>query len=92
MAALSDDDVRQRLEDVGDWERSGDSIAREFKFADFDESIAFVNRVAGAANELDHHPDLAISWNTVKATLSTHSEGGLTENDFKLAQRMDELA
>jgi 4a-hydroxytetrahydrobiopterin dehydratase len=92
MAALNDDEVRQRLEGLDEWQRSGNSIEREFKFADFDESIAFVNRVAEAANELDHHPDLAISWNVVTATLSTHSEGGLTDNDFKLAKRMDELA
>ncbi|MBX5469308.1 MAG: 4a-hydroxytetrahydrobiopterin dehydratase [Thermoleophilaceae bacterium] len=92
MALLAEEEVRRRLAELGGWELKGDSIERTFKLADFDESIAFVNRIAEAANEMNHHPDLAISWNTVRATLSTHSQGGLTENDFELARRIDALA
>jgi 4a-hydroxytetrahydrobiopterin dehydratase len=51
-----------------------------------------VNRLTPVANEMNHHPDLAISWNKVTVTLSTHSEGGLTDNDFELAQKIDALA
>ncbi len=51
-----------------------------------------MNRLTPVANEMNHHPDLAISWNKVTVTLSTHSEGGLTDNDFKLAQQIDGLA
>jgi 4a-hydroxytetrahydrobiopterin dehydratase len=51
--------------------------------------VEFVNRLTPVANEMDHHPDLAISWNKVTVTLSTHSEGGLTDNDFELAGRID---
>jgi 4a-hydroxytetrahydrobiopterin dehydratase len=92
MALLSDDEVRQRLGDLDGWERDGDSIKRQFKFEDFQASVDFVNRLTPAAEEMGHHPDLAISWNTVDCTLSTHSEGGLTENDFELAKQIDALA
>ena len=54
--------------------------------------MAFVNRVAEAAEAADHHPDIKISYNRVKMTLSTHSEGGVTEKDFDLAGRIDEAA
>ena len=92
MALLSDDDIQARLDDLGGWERSGDSIRREFKFDDFQGSVDFVNRITPPAEEMNHHPDVTISWNRVGLTLSTHSEGGLTENDFELAQRIDSLA
>jgi 4a-hydroxytetrahydrobiopterin dehydratase len=92
MALLSDDEVRQRLGDLQGWERDGDAIKRQFKFEDFQASVDFVNRLTPAAEEMGHHPDLAISWNTVDCTLSTHSEGGLTENDFELAKQIDALA
>jgi 4a-hydroxytetrahydrobiopterin dehydratase len=74
------------------WKREGDSIKREYKFDDFQGSVDFVNRLTPAAEEMNHHPDIAISWNKVELTLSTHSEGGLTANDFELAQRIDALA
>jgi 4a-hydroxytetrahydrobiopterin dehydratase len=73
------------------WKRDGNSITREFKFEDFRGSIDFVNRVTPIAEEMNHHPDLAISWNTVTVSLSTHSEMGVTENDFALANQIDEL-
>jgi 4a-hydroxytetrahydrobiopterin dehydratase len=92
MALLSDDEVRQRLGDLDGWERDGDAIKRQFKFDDFQGSVDFVNRLTPAAEEMGHHPDLAISWNTVDCTLSTHSEGGLTENDFELAKQIEALA
>jgi 4a-hydroxytetrahydrobiopterin dehydratase len=92
MAALSDDEIQRRLSDLPGWEREGASIKRQFKFDDFQGSVDFVNRITPAAEEMNHHPDLAISWNTVDCTLSTHSEGALTENDFELAKQMEALA
>jgi 4a-hydroxytetrahydrobiopterin dehydratase len=92
MAALSDDEIDRRLADLAGWERDGASIKRRFKFDDFQGSVDFVNRITPAAEDMNHHPDLAISWNTVDCTLSTHSEGGLTENDFELARQIGELA
>ena len=52
----------------------------------------FVNRLTPEAEEMGHHPDLAISWNEVTVTISTHSEGGLTANDFELARRIEQVA
>jgi 4a-hydroxytetrahydrobiopterin dehydratase len=92
MALLSDDDIQERLERVPGWAREGDAIKREFKFDDFQGSVDFVNRITPPAEEMNHHPDIAISWNRVELTLSTHSQGGLTENDFELAGRIDSLA
>ena len=92
MAVLSDDEVDRRLSELSDWERDGNAIKRQFKFEDFQASVDFINRITPAAEEMNHHPDLAISWNTVDCTLSTHSEGGLTENDFELAKKVEELA
>ena len=93
MPLLSDEEIQSRLEDLEEgWERDGDALKRQFKFADFKESIDFVNRITPEAEEMNHHPDLAISWNKVTVTLSTHSEGGLTENDFELASKIDGAA
>lgn len=92
MAVLSDDEIRSRLDGLEGWERDGDALRREFKFDDFQGSVDFVNRISHPAEEMNHHPDLALSWNTVTVTLSTHSEGGITANDFELASRIDPLA
>ena len=92
MAALSDDEVDRRVGELPGWERDGNAIKRQFKFEDFQASVDFVNRITPVAEEMNHHPDLAISWNTVDVSLSTHSEGGLTGNDFELARHIDDLA
>ncbi len=92
MPLLADDDVTARLQELAGWERDGSAITRTFKFDDFVGSVEFVNRITPGAEEMNHHPDLAISWNKVTVTLSTHSQGGLTENDFELAKRIDAVA
>ena len=92
MAALSDDEVKAKLSELDGWELAGDAIEKQFQFEDFTGSVEFVNRITPVANEMNHHPDLAISWNKVTVTLSTHSEGGLTDNDFELARRIDQSA
>jgi 4a-hydroxytetrahydrobiopterin dehydratase len=92
MAVLSDQDVQARLEELAGWERDGDAILRQFEFKDFVGSVDFVNRITPLAEEMNHHPDLAISWNKVTVTLSTHSEGGLTAGDFELASKIDGAA
>jgi 4a-hydroxytetrahydrobiopterin dehydratase len=74
-----------------DWENTGHALVREFAFADFAGAMAFVNRVAQLAEELNHHPDITIRWNKVTLTLSTHSSGGLTQKDFTLAEAIDSL-
>jgi len=77
---------------MGGWEREGDSLTHEFEFANFVGSVDFVNRLTPLAEEMNHHPDLSISWNKVTVSLSTHSEGGITENDFELAAKIDSVA
>jgi len=87
---LTDEAVEERLQ--GDWRREGQSLVRDLKLADFKEAIAFVNRVADAAEEANHHPDILVhGWNQVRLTLSTHSAGGITEKDLALAARIDRL-
>jgi 4a-hydroxytetrahydrobiopterin dehydratase len=92
MPVLSEDEVEERLSELEGWEREGDALTREFKLDDFVGSIDFVNRLVAPAEEMNHHPDLEISWNKVTVSLSTHSEGGITENDFELARKIDSLA
>jgi len=92
MATLSDSEIKAALADVPGWELSGVEIVKEYKFADFAEAMGFVNRVAEAAEAANHHPDIDIRWNKVRLVLSTHSQGGLTANDFALASRIEGLA
>ena len=89
---LRDDDIASRLED-SEWQREGDEIVREFEFEDFATAMAFVNRVAQAAEEANHHPDILVhGWNKVRLSLTNHAAGGLTEADFEMAATIDELA
>jgi 4a-hydroxytetrahydrobiopterin dehydratase len=74
------------------WRHEGESLVRDYEFKDFAEAIAFVNRVAGVAEEANHHPDILIhGWNRVRLELTTHSEGRLTDNDRAMAERIDGL-
>jgi 4a-hydroxytetrahydrobiopterin dehydratase len=92
MARLNDEEIDGRLAELEGWERDGDAIRRAFKLDDFKGSVDFVNRLTLEAEDMNHHPDLAISWNEVTVTITTHSEGGLTANDFELARRIATLA
>lgn len=92
MTPLADAQIQERLAAVGDWHAEAETIVRDATFADFAAAITFVNRVAELAEASNHHPDILIhGWNKVRLTLSTHSEGGLTDADFRLAGQIDEL-
>ena len=93
VSTLSDSDVQQRLAGAEHWQLGEPGwIAREDTFANFADAVAFVDRVAALAEQANHHPDILIhGWNKVRLTLSTHSAGGLTDADFQLAARIDEL-
>ena len=91
MPLLSDEEIEQRLGELDGWERRGDAIVKQYKCNDFAGSVKFVDALTPAAEEMNHHPDLKISWDTVEVSMSTHSEGGLTENDFELARTIDSL-
>ncbi len=92
MTLLADQEIKASLA-ASEWQRDGQKIAREWTFEDFAQAIAFVNRVADAAETANHHPDIHLhGWNKVHLELSTHSEGGLTQADFDMAARIDALA
>jgi 4a-hydroxytetrahydrobiopterin dehydratase len=89
---LNEDEIGSRLRRLP-WEREGDEIVREWRFENFAEAVAFVDRVAELAEDANHHPDIFIhGWNKVKLSLTDHSAGGLTEMDFTMAARFDDLA
>ena len=92
MALLSDAEIEARLAELAGWEREGEAIAKSFERGDFVGSVRFVDSLVEPAEEMNHHPDLEISWDTVTVTISTHSEGGLTADDFELAGKIDALA
>lgn len=89
---LPDDAIARGLAALAGWRREENAIVRTYDRVDFDGSIAFVNAIAAAANAADHHPDLAVSWNRVTVRLSSHDAGGISDRDFRLAQRIDALA
>jgi 4a-hydroxytetrahydrobiopterin dehydratase len=89
---LSSTEISQKLQAFPNWNLKNNGIQRTFKFKNFIEAIAFVNRLVEPAETLGHHPDLAISYNQVTVRLTTHDAGGLTPLDFALAQQIDRLA
>lgn len=92
MALLSDAEIEERLAGLSGWLRSGEAIEKSFERGDFVSSVEFVRSLVEPAEAMGHHPDLSISWDTVKVTISSHSEGGLTAADFELAAKIDALA
>lgn len=90
-ARLSDIEIQRRLGALPGWSRRGDAITRTFTFAGFPEAVAFVGRLVQPAEALAHHPDVDLRYSRVIVTLSTHDQGGVTELDFTLAQRIDAL-
>jgi 4a-hydroxytetrahydrobiopterin dehydratase len=89
---LDDNQISARLDELEGWERDGDAIAKTFKREDFVGSVKFVDALVEPAEDMGHHPDVSISWDEVRVSITTHSEGGLTANDFELASRIDALA
>ncbi len=89
---LNDEEIEERLRG-SEWQREGEEIVREWRFENFQQAMEFVNRVAEAAEEAGHHPDILVhGWNRVRLALTNHSAGGLTAVDFEVAQRLERLA
>lgn len=86
---LNDESIDGWLKGRAGWKRSGNALKKDFRFKSFRDSIVFVNRVAGLADDLGHHPDIEVRRTTVTLTVTTHSAGGLTEKDLKLAEGVD---
>lgn len=93
MTLLDNKEIKTRLKDLKDWNYSGKEIGKEFKLKDFKAALDFVNEIGNEAEKMNHHPDIFIhSYNKVKVTISTHSEGGITAKDFQLAQKIESAA
>ena len=91
MSVLTARQISLHLKTVPEWTKRGQTICRTFKFDGFLMSIAFVQRIAKRAQNMNHHPDIDIRFDKVTLTLTTHDEGGITEKDFTLARKCDEV-
>lgn len=89
---LSDIEIQRALGARSGWSRRGQALVRTFEFPSFPDAIAFVNRIAGVAERMNHHPDIDIRFTKVTCSLSTHSAGGITQRDFRLAEAIDGAA
>ena len=91
-ARLPAPDLETHLRALPGWTVAGDAITKTFRFPDYPATIAFVNAVAAIAQREDHHPDLSVHYDKCAVTWSTHSAGGVTENDIVCAAQVDNLA
>jgi 4a-hydroxytetrahydrobiopterin dehydratase len=91
MAALTEDEIRKTLMSMPGWSYAGSAIHKKFALQSFMPAIAFVNKIAEAAELANHHPDITINYSQVSISLSTHSAGGITQKDFQLAAAIDKI-
>jgi len=89
---LPDHEVDAALKELPTWTREQKMIVRRFEFTDFSDAMVFVNKVAEAAEEANHHPNFYISWNKVRLELTSHDSGGITQRDLRMARRIDSIA
>jgi 4a-hydroxytetrahydrobiopterin dehydratase len=87
---LTGEQAEAMMAQVPGWTLEDNTLSRSFKFRDFKEAMAFVNRIADLAEEEGHHPDIHIFWNKVRLDLTTHAIHGLSENDFIMAAKIGE--
>ncbi|MBE7381401.1 MAG: 4a-hydroxytetrahydrobiopterin dehydratase [Leptolyngbya sp. SIO1E4] len=90
-ALLSDTEVQTQLNQLNGWSQAGNTIKIEKTFDGFPSAIAFVNKLVEPAEAAGHHPDIAITYNKVTVSLSTHDAGGLTQKDFDMAAQINRL-
>ncbi len=91
MAKLTEPEILEKMPAAKGWERHGDMLVRSWQFPSFRRALEFVNQVAALSEKFDHHPDIILSYRTVRLELSTHSEGGLTDLDFSFASEINAL-
>lgn len=92
MNKLANHEIEAKLAGLAGWRLSDNSLKKELKFTDFATAMKFINQLAGAAEALNHHPDWSNSYNKVSLSLTSHSAGGVTDEDFQLAARVDQIA
>jgi 4a-hydroxytetrahydrobiopterin dehydratase len=89
---LSTDQIATSVKSLSGWTQNDKQIEKNYELKDFAAALAFVNAIGAQAEAMDHHPDILLhGWNKVRITISTHSAGGLTQNDFDLARKIDAL-
>ena len=89
---LAAEELRKRAAEAGDWKVVDDHhLAKTYTFPDFKTALDFVNRIGAVAEEQGHHPDIHLGWGRVAVETWTHDAGGVTENDFTLAKKIDAL-
>lgn len=91
VGRLDDAQVQNYLTELPGWQRAGGEISKTFQFKNYHETMAFVNATAWVSHREDHHPDLEVGYNKCKVRYSTHSVGGLSENDFICAAKIEAL-
>ena len=90
-SALGDDAVRSQLKEVPDWTTDGQRISRTYRFANYAQTVAFVNAIAWMIHREDHHPELVVTYDKVEVRFDTHSVGGISDNDFICAAKCDAI-
>ena len=91
VAALTEPQITALLGEIPGWQRAGGEISKRFNFKNYYETMAFVNAIAWISHREDHHPDLEVGYNAVRVRYSTHSVGGLSENDFICAAKIEKM-
>lgn len=92
MPTLPEDKIKEYLAEVDGWDRNGDVIQKDFLFQNFKEALTFINKVGEIAEMEGHHPDILLhEYKHVRISLSTHAIGGLSDNDFILAAKIDAI-
>jgi 4a-hydroxytetrahydrobiopterin dehydratase len=89
---LSESEIESRLAELDQWELDGSRITKTFDRGDFVGAVRFIGELVGPAEEMNHHPDLTVSWSKVGVSITNHAAGGLTPNDFELAKRIEAVA
>ncbi len=92
MPLLSEPEIQQALQRLPGWQRDGIAITRVFQFPDFTAAMQFVNQVANAAEQANHHPDIDIRYNKVTMSLVSHDSGGVTNRDVRMAEQINHIA
>jgi 4a-hydroxytetrahydrobiopterin dehydratase len=92
VAVLTDSEIQKALGSLPGWKRNGTAIQRIFEFPDFKAAMQFVNRIADAAEQANHHPDIDIRYNKVTMALVSHDSGGVTQRDVRMAEKINQIA
>jgi len=89
---LTGADLNQAVQNLPGWKLNGSAIERVFEFPNFVDAMGFVNRIAEAAEAVNHHPDITINYNKVKLSLTSHDAGGVTQRDLRMAGKINEMS